>query len=417
MSTQQRVAVIGGGAAGLAAAITAAEQGDIVTVFERMDRVGKKILATGNGRCNLYNITEREYFGQPEFAAQVLSLCGAKEQISFWHRHGLRTWVEEDGRGYPVTFQASTVLDILRFQLERLQIEVILNAPVHGLRRTAAGWKIMLSDQLMDALYDRVVVTGGGKAQPKLGSDGSAYALLAEHGHRLIDPKPALTALETATNAIRGLSGQRVKASVQLVRGAKRLADAEGEVLFTDYGISGICVMECARDAKPGDKLMLNLPGALGFNNTSDVENELRRRRNLWRGQPASRILSGLLSPRLGDRIAEAANVPIHSKSAEQLTSDDLSRLALVLFQWPLEIIGKRGFDQAQITAGGIDTKDFSPFTLESKLVPGLHAAGEVLNVDGPCGGYNLMFAFGSGILAGLNGREVLRMNQISGNR
>ncbi len=411
----QRTAVIGGGAAGLTAAITAAEQGDSVILYERMDRIGKKLLATGNGRCNLLNTTPRPYFGQGDFARRVFFLMGPDKQITFWHRHGLRVWEEEDGRVYPATFQAATVLDVLRFHLERLRVEVLTGAAADGLRRSDQGWHLSLAGQGEQGPFDRVIVTGGGKAQPKLGSDGSAYGLLLAQGHRLRTPKPALTALETDRQAIRGLSGLRVKANVTLMHGTRRGAKADGEVLFTDYGLSGICVMDCARDALPGNTLTLNLSAPLGYHARSEVLGELQRRRNIWRGEPASRILCGLVAPRLGERLAETAGVPLGGRRAEQLSKDELDALCGALQSWPLQITGKRGFDQAQVTAGGIDTDDFSPITLESTLAPGLHAAGEVLNVDGPCGGYNLMFAFGSGMLAGLNGRQALGRNQTSG--
>ncbi len=415
MTTFQRVAVIGGGAAGLAAAIAAAEQGDRVTIYERMDRVGKKILATGNGRCNLLNRKDRDYHGQPDFAYRVLYLCGADEQIAFWHRHGLRVWEEEDGRCYPATFQASTVLDILRFHLERLHVDIVTGAAVCALKRTSSGWSLTLAEGDDQCLYDRVIVTGGGKAQPKLGSDGSAYQLLTAQGHQLHTPKPALTALETERQAIRGLSGQRVKASVTLMHGKRKTAYATGEVLFTDQGVSGICVMDCSRDAKAGDALVLNLAGPLGYRNPSELVNELQRRRNIWRSEPASRICCGLIPTHVADRLAEAVGVQLSGKKAEQLTKPELDALSALLLAWPLTVTGKRGFEQAQVTAGGIDTKNFSPSTMESTLAPGLFAAGEVLDVDGPCGGYNLMFAFGSGILAGLNGRNMTGRNRTNG--
>ncbi|MBR5345264.1 MAG: aminoacetone oxidase family FAD-binding enzyme [Clostridia bacterium] len=402
MTERQTVAVIGGGAAGLAAAISAAECGDRVIVLERMDRVGKKILATGNGRCNLMNTGAPEYHGDDRFAERVLWLCGAKEQMRFWRAHGLALWEEEAGRVYPVTGQASTVLDTLRFTLEKLGVEIRTGVRVTGLKRTDAGWLVLTEGEAVPC--DRVIVAGGGKAQPKLGSDGSTYALLEAHGHRLINPKPALTQIETETDPIRGLSGIRVRAEVTVLRGQRRMRREEGELLFTDYGVSGICAMQCAAYITPAAELSVNL--LPGMANENEIENALRHRRNIWRGQPADRLLCGLLVPRLAERVADQAGVKTKDREAEELKNDELHQLACVLRDFRLKPTGIKGFESAQVTAGGIDTEDFSPINLESQLAPGLHAAGEILNVDGDCGGFNLMFAFGSGILAGLNGRK-----------
>ncbi len=402
MTERQTVAVIGGGAAGLAAAIAAAECGDRVIVLERMDRVGKKILATGNGRCNLMNTGAPAYHGDPDFAERVLWLCGAKEQTRFWRSHGLFLREEEAGRVYPLTGQASTVLDTLRFTLEKLGAEIQTGVRVTGLLREADHWAVRTENRRIPC--ERVIVAGGGKAQPKLGSDGSAYALLESLGHRLVPPKPALTQIETETAPVRGLSGIRVRAEVTVLRGERRMRREQGELLFTDYGISGICAMQCAAYITPAAEISVNL--LPGMSNENEIENDLRHRRNLWRGQPAERLLCGLLVPRLAERVAEAAVVKLKDRKAEDLRDEELRKLACALRGFRLKPTGIRGFDSAQVTAGGILTDDFNPMTMESGLAPGVHAAGEVLNVDGDCGGFNLMFAFGSGILAGLNGRK-----------
>ena len=402
MTERQTVAVIGGGAAGLAAAIAAAECGDRVIVLERMDRVGKKLLATGNGRCNLMNTGELRYHGDEAFAGHVLRLCGAKEQSRFWRGHGLFLREEEAGRVYPLTGQASTVLDTLRFTLEKLGIEVRTNARVTKLSQSKGSW--LVSTENGEIPCGRVIVAGGGKAQPKLGSDGSAYALLESFGHRLVRPKPALTQIETETAPIRGLTGIRIRAEAAVLRGDECLRRERGELLFTDYGISGICAMQCAAYITQGTEISVNL--LPGMSDENEIENDLRRRRNLWLGQPAERVFCGLLVPRLAERVAEAAGVKLKDRKADALRDEEIRKLTRVLRDFRLRPTGIKGFENAQVTAGGIGTEDFDPATMESRLAPGLHAAGEVLNVDGDCGGYNLMFAFGSGILAGLNGRK-----------
>lgn len=398
------VLVIGGGAAGLAAAIAAAECGDQVTVLERMDRVGKKILATGNGRCNLMNTGERRFPGGAALANAVLDRCGVEEQTRFWQHLGLRMRQEDGGRVYPVSGMASTVLDTLRFAVDALGVEVITGVHVTGLFKARHGWTVMAGEQKWKA--DRVIVAGGGCAQPKLGSDGSTWSLLENLGHHMVNAKPALTQMITDTAAIKGLSGIRVRTKVRIIRDGQEKYEESGELLFADYGVTGVCVMQCARYAEAGDALHIDLIRALGFDAADDFRQELHRRRKEWAVRPQSELLTGLCVPKLAQAILQAAgimNAQRHTCAA--LSPAMIDRLTMTAEDFTLVIKGVKGFDSAQVTAGGISADEVDPATLESRFAPGVHAAGEVLDVDGDCGGFNLMFAFGSGILAGLAGR------------
>ena len=400
------VLVIGGGAAGLAAAIAAAECGDQVTILERMDRVGKKILATGNGRCNLMNTGERRFPGGTAMADAVLDRCGAMEQTRFWQHLGLRMRQEEGGRVYPVSGMATTVLDTLRFAAEALGVEVVTGVQATGLFKARHGWTVMAGENKWKA--ERVIIAGGGCAQPKLGSDGSAWALLTALGHRMVEPRPALTQIITDTAAIRGLSGIRVRTRVQITGSAGEKYAESGELLFADYGVTGVCVMQCARYAEPGDVLHIDLVRAMGFDTADDFKRELHRRRKLWGNTRLQYdLLTGLCVSKLAQALFAASGMSgVQRFTCAQLTPADIERLAAKAADFTLTIKGVKGFDSAQVTAGGVATDDFDPYTMESLLASGIHAAGEVLDVDGDCGGFNLMFAFGSGILAGLNGRD-----------
>ena len=400
------VLVIGGGAAGLAAAIAAAECGDQVTILERMDRVGKKILATGNGRCNLMNTGSRRFPGGSAFADQVLDLCGVEEQRRFWHHIGLRMRQEEDGRVYPVSGMASTVLDTLRFAADAIGVEIITGVQVNGIHKARRGWTVMAGEDKWKA--ERVIVAGGGCAQPKLGSNGSAWALLESLGHSQVQPKPALTQIVTDTLPIKGLSGIRVRTTVSITRMGQMQCRESGELLFADYGVTGVCVMQCARHAAPEDVLHIDLVKAMGFDSADDFKHELHRRRKLWSNTRLQfDLLTGLCVPKLAQALFSAAGMTgVQRFYCGQLTAVGIERLVGKAADFTLTIRGVKGFDSAQVTAGGIATADFSAATMESILAPGVHAAGEVLDVDGDCGGYNLMFAFGSGILAGLCGRK-----------
>ncbi|MBQ8554922.1 MAG: aminoacetone oxidase family FAD-binding enzyme [Clostridia bacterium] len=400
------VIVIGGGAAGMAAAIAAASCGDHVIVLERMDRVGKKILATGNGRCNLMNMGARRYPGGTALANRVLDLCGAGEQTRFWHYLGLRMRQEDGGRVYPISGMASTVLDCLRLTMDALQVETITGVHVDGLHPSKRGWTVMSGEQKWRAA--RVIVAGGGCAQPKLGSDGSTWSLLTPLGHTLVKPAPALTQIITDTAPIRGLSGIRARCEVRITRGMQEKYREAGELLFADYGVTGVCVMQCARYAAPGDTLHMDLTRAMGFNGKEDFLRELQRRRKVWAVRPQSELLTGLCVPKLAQALCQAAGLNGMQRAVcANLTGTQLERLAAMAADFQLMVKGVKGFDNAQVTAGGIASHEFDPVTLRSTMAEGVHAAGEVIDVDGDCGGFNLMFAFGSGILAGLDGRQA----------
>ena len=401
------VLVIGGGAAGLAAAIAAAECGESVTLLEKMDRVGKKILATGNGRCNLMNTGAPRYPGNAAFAAQVLEKCGAAEQRAFWEHLGLRLRQEEAGRVYPVSAQASSVLDALRLQLSALRVSVRTGVAVVALCGENGGWTAIAADGTRYCA-DRVIVCGGGCAQPKLGSDGSALKLLTAAGCVATPFAPALTQIITDAAPLKGLSGIRVKAQVAVVDGKNVLHEEDGELLFADYGVSGVCVMQCARYARAGRMLRVSLLRGMGFADASEFRRELHHRRKAWAQRPMQELLTGLCVPRLAAALMRQAGWRLREDSlCGQMTADMAEQLTRTADAWLLAIHGVKGFESAQVASGGASVQAFEPATLEHRRQRGLFAAGEVLDVDGDCGGFNLMFAFGSGILAGLNGKNA----------
>ena len=395
------VLIVGGGAAGMAAAVAAGMRGERALVLERMDRVGKKLLATGNGRCNLMNTGPLRYPGGEALARAVLDRCGPQEQAAFWRHWGLPLREEEDGRVYPASGQASSVLDTLRLAMDATGAEIVTGIAVDGIRHDGKRFTVTSGGQAWQA--PRIIVAGGGCAQTKLGSDGSAWGLLTPFGHRLLKPRPALTQIVTDPAPIRGLAGIRARCRVTVLRGEKALHAESGELLFADYGVSGVCVMQCARWAEPGCSLAIDFTPVMGFDSPAALAGELRRRQALFAAYPAEQLLTGLCVPRLASCLMKAAGIR-RETPIMRLTSSDLDRLARVMTCFRLDVRGVKGFESAQVTAGGLDISGFDPLTLESRHQPGLHACGEMLDVDGDCGGYNLMFAFGSGLLAGLNG-------------
>lgn len=393
---QYDVLIIGGGAAGLAAALSASENGKNVAVVEGAPRVGRKLLATGNGRCNLANMRPAPFYGDGAFAEKVLQHCGKEEVLSFFHSLGLVTREEEGGRVYPGCGQAAAVLDVLRKALERKNVPIFCDAKVESIQKTEKGFRLKAGEETYACR--KVIVACGGMAGGKLGHDGKPYALLTAFGHTLKKPVPALSPLTAEKSAIKGLTGLRLPAVLTLCDGEKPLACAGGEVLFTDYGVSGICAMQLSADVHRAKNPVLSVDFSpmLGLvpcryerlplqdvqTNGEKVLALLKKRAAMLPGED---VLLGML-PRL---------------LAEKFRGRSLPQLAESLSNFRVKITGVRGFEYAQVTRGGVNTAQFYPDTMESRLQPGLYGAGEILNVDGDCGGYNLLFAFASGLLAG----------------
>ena len=400
------VIVIGGGAAGLTAALSAVQGGARTAVLEAAPRVGRKLLATGNGRCNLCNMGAPRYYGGRPLAENVLAQKSAGDVLAFFRGIGLSAIEEAGGRVYPVTGQAASVLDALRGALERAGVTVVCDAPVISLQKTDHGFSLAAGGAVYRA--KAVVSAFGGMAGGRLGHDGTPYTLLTALGHTLRAPHPALTQLVTEKAPVKGLSGLRLPAYLTLAAQGKPRAAAGGEVLFTDYGVSGVCAMQLSREAgelcRRGQRpvLMMDFSPAMGLaprvydrmepekseDHTETVLACLRERAHIL---PKEALLTGLLPRLLADK-------------TKGLSLPDMARL---LAAYPVPVLDARGFDNAQVTAGGISCREFDGSTLESRLAPGLFAAGELMDVDGDCGGYNLLFAFASGLIAGENAAKA----------
>lgn len=395
-----KVAVIGGGAAGLTAAITAAEAGHTVTVLERQGRVGRKLMATGNGRCNLSNLNwaPENYHGEdPAFALPALAAFPPAAALDFFRSLGLLTVAEPSGRVYPRSDQAGSVVDVLRLTAAR-GAELRTGAEVLSLRRAGDGFALALAGETVTA--DRVIVCCGGLAGEKLGGTKSGYTLLSSLGHRRTSLHPALVQLRTDPTYVRALKGVRAEARVVLEEAGTAIARSVGEVQFTDYGVSGPAVFEVSRAASTAAGEVTARLDLLPGLPRGELEDLLARRVEDLPGLPLENLLTGMLHNRLGQTVLRYAGCGL-SGTVNGLTGADLGRIAAAVKDFTLPVTGTLGFDAAQVTAGGMDTAEFDPNTLRSRLVPGLYAAGEVLDVDGDCGGYNLQWAWASGRLAG----------------
>lgn len=396
------VCVIGGGAGGMMAALTAAEQGHRVTVLERQARVGRKLMATGNGRCNLTNLhAAPEYYqGGRDFCACALGAFTAEDTLRWFARQGLMTAVEDSGRVYPYSNMAGSVLDVLRFALERAHIDVRTGAAVTQLRKSGGVFTVETAEDTL--AFERVILAAGGAAGGKVGGVTDGYKLGEMLGHHRTALYPSLVQLTTETAYPRALKGVKAEAAVSVLRGATVLARRRGEILFTEYGVSGPAVFDVSRAAATGGKGLTVCLDFLPDQQESAVADWLVQRREQANGREAGSLLTGALPTRLGQMVCKAAGFT--TQQGDTLTHGQLGAIARQVKCFSLPVTGVCGFDQAQVTAGGLTCGEFDSATMESRLVPGFYACGEVLDVDGDCGGYNLQWAWSSGHMAGLLG-------------
>ncbi len=393
------IGIIGGGASGMAAALAATEQGSKVILLERQARLGRKLQATGNGRCNLSNIHAAQggYHGdEPDFASFALNRYPPEETLRWFSDLGLLTVTEGSGRVYPYSDQANSVLDILRFALERPEITVKLGFEVEKVKKTPTGFRIESKEEALEC--DKLIIACGGLAGTKLGGSMSGYKLLRSLGHKCTKLRPTLVQLKSSWGSLASLKGVRANCHAAIYHNGNLHSESRGELQFTDYGLSGPVLFEISRDACTGAGEWLCRLDFLPQLTLEDLEKALLRRRET--NLPASELLMGILHNRLGRTLTQAAglgpNTPIR-----QLGDAEIRQAAQICKSFDVILTEPMGMDSAQVTAGGIVTKEFHAETMESRLVPGLYACGEVLDIDGDCGGYNLQWAWSSGRLAG----------------
>lgn len=360
----KKIAIIGGGASGLTAAIKAAEQGFNVTILEKADRTGKKILKTGNGRCNLSNINvSKSFYNHPDFVTDVLEKIPCEKLLSFYKSIGLLTVKDTEGRIYPYSDSATSVLDVLRLRCMSLGVKEQVNTEVKDIKKQKDN-TFLLDTNAAPFTADKVIVSVGG------GSN-----LLKELGHNVINFEPILCPLKTDISKIKALSGLRSKCKVTLTRKGKEIYFESGEVLFRPYGLSGIVIFNLSRYAQKGDILHLDFLENL---TSSEVKELLSSRIN-----KGNDLLTGIFPKRIGEVLLKESN------------------LTNAIKDFTLEVLDKTETNSAQVTRGGIDVNEVNSKTFESKKVKNLYITGEALDIDGACGGYNLHFAFASGLTAG----------------
>ncbi len=396
-----KIAVIGAGASGMMAAITAASAGASVTLYERNDQVGKKILMTGNGKCNFTNTVMNEgcFYGSAKdrgLVSSVLKLFDEKKTVQFFEELGIMPRIRYGGY-YPYSEQASAIRDVLLMKLRDEHVRLITGHQVRSIKKEKQGFTVD------GDYYDSVILATGGKAAPKSGSTGDGYYLAEKLGIHSIEPLPALTFLTAHEKWFKTVAGVRAEASLKLLCDGKESGTSRGELQLTEQGISGICTFQLSGPAgrmlKEGHKVkvLLNFLPDFSFEETLDL---LKKRQNLSAEKCTSEFLIGLFPEKMIRVLIKEAG--LKSDTALKDVSDtELKRLAGTINSMTVNVKGTGGFDRCQVTSGGIASDQLSD-EMEVRSTPGLYIAGELADCDGICGGYNLQWAWSSGYAAGI---------------
>ena len=400
----KKIAVIGGGAAGMMAAVQAADAGALVDLFERNDRVGKKLLATGNGKCNFSNLDMQKnaYYGSAvSLYDNLFSIFGVRETIAFFNRHGMLI-KDKNGYLYPLSEQASTVLDVLRFSLEQYKVRVYTDSIITALQPERKSRKLQLTSSVGNRTYDAVILACGGMAAPKTGSDGNGFRLAEKLGHHINTVVPALVQLRCHEDFFKMVSGVRIEAKLTLCIDGEEKNSAQGELQLTDYGISGIPVFQFSRQAAYAlyDKKKVSV--VIDFLPNQGAESYKALWKERWErqgGQILEQFLTGLSNKKINQLIIKLAGCNAHD-TANDIPAAKRRTIERLYRKLTVSVRGTNGFEQAQVSAGGIPAEELTN-QLESIYIPSLFFAGEIIDMDGICGGYNLQWAWTSGAVAG----------------
>lgn len=405
---KKHVIIIGGGASGMIAAISAGRQGAKVTILERNPRIGKKILATGNGRCNFTNInTDIDCYNgkNPKFAFSALSTFGVNQTIHFFEKLGIQHKVEDEGKVFPMSDQASSILDVLRYELEQIGVNVICNAYVKKIVHKKSSFIIELENG-STFKGDRVILATGGKAMPSSGSDGNGLQLAAKLGHAVVDIFPALVQLKLEGNFFNQIQGVKFVGTAELLHKNKSIMKDRGDILFGNYGVSGPPILQISR--KAGQLLHQNKPAILKISLIDTIpvhqlKKLLAQRFKDGANKTIQFSLVGLINKRLIPILLKESGIKDLKRPAGNISAKECENIANILTQWKFNVKGTKSWPSAQVTAGGVATHQINQSTMESKIVKGLFFAGEIIDIDGQCGGFNLQWAWSSGFISGQN--------------
>ena len=398
------IAVIGGGASGMMAAITARKSGKEVVILERKDRILKKVLITGNGRCNITNVNANisNYFGKNISSVEnILNSFNPQDTMDFFNGLGVVCNEENRGKVYPLSGQASSVVDALRFEAERLGVRIETEFYVRKIEKEGFKFKIY-SEERKKIEAGRVIIAAGGQSYPELGSNGSGFELAKELGHSVTKLSPSIVQLKTEKHQVKGLQGITTDAAVTAYGDNKKICTYDGELLFTDYGISGNVVFNISfvMPLYKNVEFEIDFMEKFDYNELYEI---LKERKKIMSHLTMENYFNGMINKKLGQFLSKMSGIEKLSKPVKDLNDSEIRKLCTVLKKYRVKILDTTGFKNAQITAGGVSLDEVNPETLESKIVKGLYFSGEVLDVYGECGGFNLQWAWASGYIAGKN--------------
>lgn len=401
----KNVAIIGAGASGLIAAIVASREGAAVTVYEKNSKIGRKLLATGNGRCNITNrdLTLTHFHGKnPLFAIPALKQFDYHKCYNFFNELGIELIEKEKGRLYPMSLQASSVVDMLIYEAKRVGVKFKINTDITDIEKINNGF--LLKTAKHNDLYLKLLIATGSPAMPSLGSCDSGYDFAKSFGHTIVQPLPSLVQLISSAPYLKKVSGVKFNGHVKVLINKQNQCSTYGDILFTNYGVSGSAILDVSRPIstalanKNSVEVILDL---MPLFSKEKLITLLQKRVKFANNKTIALYLEGLINKKLTTVIIEEANLPANINQANQLGRKDLTKIAYTIKNIKLKIIDTKGFKSCEVTAGGIDTTEIDQNTMQSKLQNGLFFSGEVLDIDGDCGGYNLQWAWASGYVAG----------------
>jgi len=401
----KNIAIIGAGASGLIAAIVAAREGAAVTVYEKNSKIGRKLLATGNGRCNITNrdLTLTHFHGKnPLFAIPALKQFDYHKCYNFFNELGIELIEKENGRLYPMSLQASSVVDMLIYETKRVGVKFKINTDITDIEKINNGFLLKTANH--NDLYLKLLIATGSPAMPSLGSCDSGYDFAKSFGHTIIQPLPSLVQLISSAPYLKKVSGVKFNGHIKVLINKQNQCSTYGDILFTNYGVSGSAILDVSRPIstalanKNSVEVILDL---MPLFSKEKLITLLQKRVKFANNKTIALYLEGLINKKLTTVIIEEANLPANINQANQLGRKDLTKIAYTIKNIKLKIIDTKGFKSCEVAAGGIDTTEIDQNTMQSKLQNGLFFSGEVLDIDRDCGGYNLQWAWASGYVAG----------------
>lgn len=394
-----KICIVGGGPAGVISAIELAKEGHEVFILEKNNRILKKLLATGNGRCNYTNkdVSIKNYNCKNNFVKEALEFFTKDDLITYFQMIGIEPVLENRGKIFPITLKSNTVVNTLLEELENKNVEIYTEKEVLKINKKK-NFIIETKDEVFKA--DKVIFAVGGSSMPSSGSDGKSYKVLENLGHSKIETFPALTQLKLKSDYLKALSGVKVVGEAKLIDNNRVLDKRYGDLLFTNYGISGPPILDLSRMVnEKNKKLQIEMPLINNIENEKEFRDNLYSRYYTLNDFSLERWLMGLVDKKFINMILKESNL---SKETPMnlIEIKDFEKILNILLKSKFEVIGTKGFENSQVTCGGIDTTEINEKTMESKIIKGLYIVGEVMDVDGDCGGYNLQWAFSSGIMA-----------------